>query len=352
VAFSTTNFLTQSPQWTDIKNLFWEMMEDTETAQQFFTETQLTNWGNKALQEMSRATRPIDKITSFNTVAESPQYDLGSGVIKVTRVVVDRHRLDAVTEGQLFAGQREWRRVVGVPRLYWVGPFTDSDSYVFGLHPEPGSVYSSKAYFTKMPDAVSTANDTNRPQVPTWAVYGILWSMLSDAYRAEGRRFNAKASKFFRMLFEDTVSRLRARSFSRLNKDWAYGHDHPRERASLRSALPNTIQAGPDVPTNFGLGIIARAASGEVAAAALMDLAWDSNAESVSNFDKYNIYRGTQSDNLHLFESTDTGFNPELDGWNDSTRVAGNTYYYKVTAVNTYGYESGLTDLVTVTVST
>jgi len=50
-----------------------------------------------------------------------------------------------------------------------------------------------------------------------------VWGILSKFYESESRMQNLKAAKFYRMLFEDMMTRLRVRSYSRLNLQKAYG---------------------------------------------------------------------------------------------------------------------------------
>lgn len=81
-----------------------------------------------------------------------------------------------------------------------------------------------------------------------------------------------------------------------------------------------------------------------LSASSSVSLAWDANRET--NLAGYHIYRALDSPNR--FVRLNTSLNP-LPSFTDSTVVAGNTYFYTVTAVNDSGQESGFSNPVTVT---
>jgi len=351
---NVTNFKARVETWADIRAIFWEIMQDSEAAQQFFTETQITNWANKALREMATATIPLEVRATFSTVSESPLYGLGSRAMKIFRLEIDNWRLGVTSEDKLFKSDRNWRTIGGDPKAYYISQFTDSDDLVFGLYPEPRSVLDGIVYYRAKPPTVSSSTDTSRLQVPSWAVWGVLYSMLSDAYLAEGRRHEKTNSsyKYYKMLFNDIVDRLAARSRAKLNKAWVYGSKGTRPNYGIRMSLPNMIQAGPDAPENFG-DTVSRTTSATATAIAIaagtgFSLYWDEGAADVDHF---SVYRGKAKTNMQPFATLATTFDPTADGWTDTTATDVGLYYFQVTATNTMGYESWKSDYFTLTVT-
>ena len=72
-----------------------------------------------------------------------------------------------------------------------------------------------------------------------------------------------------------------------------------------------------------------------------VSLDWDDNTES--NFAGYNLYRSENSGAGFVQINTDL---IEVSEYNDNDVVTGTTYFYKVSAVDTFGYESDMSEEV------
>lgn len=231
--------------WQDTKDLFFETVGDTEGTNAYFSQTQVVAWANKALWEIAQACRPLDEVKTFSTVSGTALYGLSTttqGVLGLSRVEIADKPICAVTRIDLSRGVRNWREQSGEPKRYYLdAPVADPDTYTVGLYPEPGAVYSARCYMQVVPTAVSDDADSDYIQLPKWAAPAVLYSMISDAYMSRGKAVDMEVAGFYRMLFEDTVYRLKARNLSRLNKCRTVGSRSSARVRSVRDLLPDTI---------------------------------------------------------------------------------------------------------------
>ena len=232
--------------WQEIKDLFNGAVGDTEAAHSFFSATQAVNWANKALWEMAEHANPLDVELDFTTSTGTALYSVdggGQGVLGTWRLEIDDLPARATTRGHLQRANRNWRQLSAIPACYYLDePSADPDTYTIGLWPLPSSDIAAKVYLSIVPAAVSDSTPTFSVQVPVWAAPGVLYSMLADAYMSMGKVGDIKVSKFYRMMFEYVLERLRVRSNSRLPVDRSYGSGPSNKRQKTwRDMIPQTI---------------------------------------------------------------------------------------------------------------
>ncbi|HUV62945.1 MAG TPA: hypothetical protein VMW24_03550 [Sedimentisphaerales bacterium] len=231
--------------WQDIKDFFFPAMQDTETSQTFFTTTQAVNWANGALWEMAQHAEYLDVIQEQNTVDGTSAYSVGPAgefPYAIWRVEIDDEAIRPTTADAFRRSDRTWESNSGKPRFYYTDLFTNASTYRLGLYWEPNGVYELRTYSYGVPAQVAEDADTDKLQVPQWAIYGVLWYMLSEAYSAETRRQNPETAGFYRRLYDDMLDRLRARSNNRLSeKTWVVGSSPSHFIDNFWHDLPDTI---------------------------------------------------------------------------------------------------------------
>jgi|GEM_PF-6820227 len=230
--------------FAEFKALFYEAVHDAEGTHAFFSATQVTNWTNKALREMAEATQFYDLQITFNTSSGYPQYALGSNIFNVWRVEVDNRKMEPTTIQRLMETRTNFRARSGRPVAYYLdGVTTNPDQYQIGLWEKPNATYASRALAHGMPVAVADDDEDDNMHVPDWMAYAVLWSVMSDAYKADTRVQNLEASSFYRHVFDDHLNRLKVRSFNKLPKDWHFRESGGGLKFDMRFNLPATISA-------------------------------------------------------------------------------------------------------------
>jgi len=229
--------------WQDFKDFFFPAVQDTEASQSFFTEAQAAAWANGALIEMAEYTHYYDLVQEQNTTSGSPNYavgSLGTPPFGLWRAEIDDEKIYATSRKDLQQNDRSWQDRTGKPFAYYMDDMTlVPDYFQIGLFEEPNATYVLRTYAYGMPATVGT--DADYVHVPEWAVYGVLWYMLAEAFLTEGRRQNLQTSDFYRRLYEDTLERLRVRSYSKTNKTWVVGRGGSDLELDIRYNLPDTI---------------------------------------------------------------------------------------------------------------
>jgi len=232
--------------WQDIKDFFFPAVQDSETAQAFFTVDQAEAWANDALWEMGQHAKYVDLVQEQNTASGTTSYTIGTSGYPpygVWRVEIDDEAIRATTEGFVSGTSASWEDRTSIPRFYYLdGDIGGThDLFKIKLWEKPNGIYELRTYSYGVPAQVSNISDTDKLQVPTWAIHGILWYMLSEAFGAETIRQNEETSAYYRKLYDSMLDRLRARNANRLAKDWAYGDGGHDFDADFWSNLPDTI---------------------------------------------------------------------------------------------------------------
>ncbi len=209
------------------------------------TTTQLDNWANAVLSELAEHAEYLDEVVVGSTVSGTAKYNVGGGgggdALSIWRVEIDDEYIDPTTTKELYGSSRTYQAQTGRPRWYYLDSLRLStvDDTTVGLWPVPNAVYDLRITLTTAPDALTTALSGNPVMLPLWATPGLLWGILSKFYESESRMQNLKASSFYRMMFDDVMTRLRARSYSRVTRSKAYGEGRGRKTSGdLRQLLP------------------------------------------------------------------------------------------------------------------
>jgi hypothetical protein len=207
--------------WQDVLDTFYGIVKDTEAAQTWLTTTQAEAWANQCLAELAEYTLPVDKAIVWAATAGEPQYALnttGSGTLEVKLVEVNDEAIPRTTQRELWASSPTWQEHTGQPRFYYTDGLNgfDSEGLDIAFWPTPETTDSLRVTLAVVPDAVDNAAMTNPVMLPLWAVPGLLWGMLSVAYKAETRLQNLSTAQLFRTMFEDVMERLRMRSYDRV----------------------------------------------------------------------------------------------------------------------------------------
>jgi hypothetical protein len=231
--------------WQDIKDFFFPAVQDTEAYQSFFTVAQALAWANSGLWEIAQYTQFLDTVQAQNTVTNTVKYQLGATgapPMGVWRVEIDDEKIRAVTAEELARSDRRWQKRSNRPYFYYLDyANTTPDQFYIRLWETPNGVYSLRTYSYGVPAQVSESANTDKLQVPQWAIYAVLWYMLSEAYLAETRRQNFETSSFYRMLFEDTIERVMERTNTKINKSWVVGEEVYDPTANFWDNIPQTI---------------------------------------------------------------------------------------------------------------
>ncbi|HUV64428.1 MAG TPA: hypothetical protein VMW24_11060 [Sedimentisphaerales bacterium] len=232
--------------WQDIKDFFWPAVQDSETSQIFFNSTQALAWANGALWEMGQHAQYTDLIQEQNTANGQRVYTIGSSgsaPYGVWRVEIDGEAIRATTEADVTNLDQNWETRSQIPRFYYLDGFIGGtgDLAKIALYPEPNGIYELRTYCYGVPEQVSDSADTDKLQVPQWAIYGVLWYMLAEAFMAETRRQNLETSAYYRGLYDKLLDRLQMRTASRLPKDWVFGEGGQEFTRNFWSNLPDTI---------------------------------------------------------------------------------------------------------------
>ena len=237
--------------WKDMKDFFWPAVQDTEAGQMFFSIDQVVSWHNSALYEMAQHAQYFDDIKTQNTVVGTSKYATSTrDVFGLWRVEIDGQAIRPVTQKQLRDSDRNWATKTGKPKFYYLDNTTEAPGagYVW-LYPSPGSVYELRTYSYAQPspadlplDGEDENDESSKISVPKWAIYGVLWYMLSEAYLAETRRQNLDTSAYYRMLYEDILDRLLLRTNDKLgSKSWSIGSTPTQGVNDFWHNLPDTI---------------------------------------------------------------------------------------------------------------
>lgn len=232
--------------YKDIKDFVFAALQDTEAGQFFFTSTQIQTWTNLALWEMAEHAQYLDKIETQNTADGTAAYYVGGNgtpPFGIWRMEIDDEAIQAISQDRLREFSRTWKDVSGQPHYYYLDDINYTpDYYQFRLWEEPNGVYEIRSYVYDLPAQVFDGAETDSLQVPQWAVYGVAWYVLSEAYMAETTRQSYDTAAFYRMLYDDILDRLSGRAADKLGeKQWIYGGGSSRFLPDFWDNLPDTI---------------------------------------------------------------------------------------------------------------
>ncbi len=241
-----------------LTTLFYNMIGDVESAPRFFSATTVTQLFDRAMSELYADTNILDGISPIACTAEVGIYDLPADCSEVHRVAYNGIRLRTITQARLNAESASWVNEIGEPKYYYLdgldkqvgvypkpgiasetasggeyGVYIGSGDTEFGVYIDPAisgglidehGVYVGglggkylEVYYSASPDVY---NAGEKPQVPLWGVYYLLWHMLAEAYLIGLPDADMEASVSYRLLAEQVKDRITTRAANPLNKVW------------------------------------------------------------------------------------------------------------------------------------
>lgn len=230
--------------WQNVKDLFYETIGDSENNGFFFDEATVTSFADEAIREASNRTRFSDAVAEQLSVAGDATINPTMGwFAQIWRVEYDGEKLIPITTDELRKRDRHWASRSGTPRFYMLDEYqTDSEDTVIRLFETPDAEdVLIRIYAYSRQYAINDSAPTQSLPLPEWFAYSLLFGMLERAYEADTEMQSFKKSRFYHMLWDDALGRLRARSFGRLNKQWVMRPSGKKPGLDIRNRIPQHI---------------------------------------------------------------------------------------------------------------
>lgn len=244
-----------------LTTLFYNMIGDNEETPVFFSADTVAQLFDRAMSELFADSNILDGIEVIACTAEVGEYDLPDDFREMTRVSYNGRRLRTITRARLNSESASWINDIGDPIYYYL----DGLDKQVGVYPKPGTstevpsggehgIYISEdatgvtehgiwidptvagglvdeygvfvggrsgkyleVHYSAIPNVY---NAVEKPQVPLYGVYYLLWHMLSEAYLIGLPDTDLEASVAFKLLAEQVKDRIVTRAASPLNKVW------------------------------------------------------------------------------------------------------------------------------------
>lgn len=215
--------------YQDILDAFYAIVGDTQAGEVWFSTDNVDSYANQCLSEIAEHCDVIEQSIATTTTAGTALYvfnALFDNSYALKRVEVDYQKVLATSRKELYGWNRMWQAQTGPAKWYYTDGLTDFDEtgIPVALWPTPSaSGVSLRAILSVAPSRVSAASGATAVRLPTWAVPGLLWGMLSMAYYAETRVQNLGAAAVYRRMYDDVLDRLRGRSYAKLPRTVAWG---------------------------------------------------------------------------------------------------------------------------------
>jgi hypothetical protein len=230
----------------DVVDMFYDLIKDSATSQRLATTDQVDVWANAAMSELAEHAEYIDYVvdtvetgTIITGIASISVGSTEGDLMGLWRVEIDDDAIYPTTTRELYKSSRTWQAQTGEPRWYYLDSMRDDDDITVGLWPKPSSNYGLRMIFTTTGDDLDYANKDERVMLPLWAVPGLLWGIMHRFYESESHMQNLKAGQFYKLVYNDFVERVKARSYSRLNRFKAYGEGRGRKvSGDIRNLVP------------------------------------------------------------------------------------------------------------------
>lgn len=228
--------------WSTIKSLFYETVGDKTGVNAFFSQAQLVGFCQESLREVADRTHHYDYAYAQSVTAGTEETTIGGNHLQIWRVEVDGEYIRPITADQIRKHDRFWRSHTGRIDWYLLDEYqTDTDALAIRWYEIPAADADFIVYSYGIPSAPVYSGDTTQMHVPEWFSYCILYGMLARAYEADTQMQNIDTADFFRMMFDDAIMRLRARSYARLGSAWSVPNYDPDASLSIWNRLPESI---------------------------------------------------------------------------------------------------------------
>ena len=227
----------------DVVDFVRSIIKDPSASSRLASAGQMEIWANSAMAEISEHAEYIDYVLETNTSAGTSTVTFAGDPLPLDlwRVEIDDKVIYPITTRKLYQSSRTWQTQTGTPRWYYLDSMRTltNPGVKFGLWPKANGAYKITAFYKVIADELDSDAPTDKVMLPLWAVPGLAWGILSRFYESESRMQNLKTAQFYRTLFEHTMERVRARSFSRQGSWDAYGKGRTRKIPDdFRNLLP------------------------------------------------------------------------------------------------------------------
>ena len=208
-----------------------------------FTTAQVDRFANRALTEICERCRYLETFRLVNVVGGTSEYAILEDAYNITRVEYDKEVLYPVTRDSLRHADRDWASRSGLPRFYYLDEIIGAqDKLSVGLWETPSTslAFGLRIWYSKVPDAASTASSFTLLEIPDWATAAVLYYMLNIAYTADTKLQNFPTASVYEMMYQDVLDRLVIRSRDNNPKQWVSGGP-ARPSRNVLNRLPQRI---------------------------------------------------------------------------------------------------------------
>lgn len=233
-----------SVTFQNIMDQFYATVGDSEAQQMFFTPATIKSFADESIKEAAHRTQFADHLDVQVSVA-------GSGTIvqttqlstSVWRVEYDGEKLQPITTKDVRNRDRFWESRQGTPRFYMVDEYrTDTEYPAIRLYETPSQDDMDISVYSHGPQTLITLSDyTQTINLPEWFAYCVVFGMLERAYEMDTEMQSFEKSQFYHFLWEDSLMRLRVRSYSRINKVRVVRGSGEKAKYDIRRRMPEHI---------------------------------------------------------------------------------------------------------------
>lgn len=278
-------------RWSHLKSLFYGIVGDDETTPSFFASATIMEFANSALREMVRRTKCLESRYVVAVTSGTAEYNLPTDCEQPWRLTFDDKVLSPITQMEMNVINERWRDKTSSQPIYYYmdelnsqfglyekpsvsSTYTTRSGPAYGLlvdtstvdsrsgatvgivydisdatpatdNPEGGiydilSGYGVEVFYNARPDEID-GSAAQVVQIPAWAMHGILFGMLAEAFESDTELMNLDTSSFYRNLFYHWIGRLRVRSYDKLPMVWVYEGEGERPHAPFIGVQPETI---------------------------------------------------------------------------------------------------------------
>ena len=223
-----------SVTYQNILDQYDDITREASESRYYLSDAQVDRFANRALSEISERARYFDYPVVMNGVADQHEYTLADSVIAldvydVWRVEYDDEVLWPITKDQLRKSDRSWATRSGRPRFYYLDEhYTTDDDLTVGIWEAPSAnLTNGLRIWTHLAsvsmDYSSAPILAAEVPIPEWAAGAMLFYMLHLTYLADTQLQNFDTAYVYKMMYEDLLDRLVARSRDRIPKRWISG---------------------------------------------------------------------------------------------------------------------------------
>ncbi len=228
--------------YQDVIDMVREITQDGDSGYRLISEEHMDIWANECMFEMAEHAEYRDEQVESTLTPGSASISIGGDAIGIWRVEIDDESIYPTTTRDLYQLSRTWQAQTGYPRWYYMDSLRQvgSDNLFLELWPIPSAADDLRVSYTLPGDVLDSGSATEFVMLPLWCVHNLAWGILSKFYAAETRMQNRKAAEFYGIMYEEAKTRLRARSYSKLDlsAQWGAGRKGV-PQTDLRQLMPS-----------------------------------------------------------------------------------------------------------------